>query len=125
MMNEADILRLEDARYAGVVAKDFAALDRLFHDDLVYRHSNGVADSKASYLEGIRDGVWDYRRVDREDQTVIVEDAVALVFNKLTIDIVVRGVPRLVHARVLSVWSREGQTWRLIGVQSGAIPSVA
>ncbi len=124
-MTEADILRLEDARYAGVVAKDFAALDRLFHDNLVYRHSNGVADSKASYLDGIRDGVWDYRRIDREDQTVIVEDAVALVFNRLTIDIVVRGVPRIVQARALSVWARGDETWRLIGVQAGAIPSVA
>ena len=59
-MTEADIMRLEDERYAAMLAKDVAALERLLHPDLVYMHSSGIADTKASYIAGVRDRVWDY-----------------------------------------------------------------
>jgi ketosteroid isomerase-like protein len=120
-MNE--IARLEDERYGAIIRKDIAALQRLFHDDLIYMHSSGVFDTRTSYIEGIRDGVLDYKRVTREDQTMRVRDGVAFVFNRLTIDIVIRQAPKLLNTRALAVWLREGGQWRLIAVQSGAIPN--
>lgn len=121
-MDVIDIVRLEDERYAAMVAKDVDALARLLHDDLVYMHSSGVADSKASYIAGIRDGVWDYRKIERGDQTVKTRAGIALVFNRLMIDIAVRGVAKLLNNRALGVWVRDGSSWRLIAVQSGPIP---
>jgi ketosteroid isomerase-like protein len=121
-MDVADILRLEDERYAAVLAKDVDALQRLLHTDLVYMHSNGVADSKSSYVDGVRDGLWDYKRVERADQAVKIHDGFALVFNRLVIDIVVKGVERHLNNRALAVWAPEGSSWRLIAMQSGPIP---
>ena len=69
-MTESDIARLEDERYAAMLGKDAAALERLLHTDLVYMHSSGVADSKTSYIAGVRDRVWDYHRIGRSDQSV-------------------------------------------------------
>ena len=120
-MDVIDIARLEDERYATMVAKDVDALARLLHDDLVYMHSSGVADTKASYIAGIRDGVWDYRKIERGDQTVRMHAGVALVFNRLMIDIAVRGVAKLLNNRALAVWVRDGSSWQLIAVQSGPI----
>jgi hypothetical protein len=46
--------------------KDVAALERILHDDLLYVHSSGgVADSKESYIAGLRDGLWDYSQISR------------------------------------------------------------
>src|ERR1044071_8462778 len=100
----AAIGRLEDQRYAAMLAKDVAKLERLLDDALVYMHSSGVADSKASYIAGLRDGVWDYGRIDRTEQSVKVVGDTALVFNRLAISIKVKGVPKELDNRALAVW---------------------
>jgi len=119
------IQRLEDERYAAMLAKDVEALDRLLHDDLVYMHSSGVADSKASYIDGVRDRVWDYSRIDRSDHTFKIRRELALVFNRLSISIAVRGVAKELDNRALAVWVPDGESWRVIAVQSGAVPPSA
>jgi len=119
------IQRLEDERYAAMLAKDVEALDRLLHDDLVYMHSSGVADSKASYIDGVRDRVWDYSRIDRSDHTFKIRRELALVFNRLSISIAVRGVAKELDNRALAVWVPDGESWRVIAVQSGAVPPPA
>jgi ketosteroid isomerase-like protein len=116
------IQQLEDKRYAAMLAKDVDALDRLLHDDLVYMHSSGVADTKASYIAGVRDRIWDYSRIDRSDHTFKMHDKVALVFNRLSISIEVRGVPKELDNRALTVWVPFGDSWRVIAVQSGVVP---
>jgi ketosteroid isomerase-like protein len=121
-MDVTDILRLEDERYAATLAKDVDALERLLHSDLVYMHSSGVADSKASYIDGIRERVWDYKSVERSDQTVKAHSSFALVFNRLVIDIAVKGVEKHLNNRALAVWTPEESSWRLIAMQSGPIP---
>ena len=63
-----EIAALEDARYTAMLKGDVATLERLLHPVLVYMHSSGVADSKASYISGLRDGVWNYQHIERTDQ---------------------------------------------------------
>jgi ketosteroid isomerase-like protein len=119
----AEIGRLEDMRYAAMLGKDADALQRLLHEKLVYMHSSGISDSKDSYITGLREGVWDYRRVERSEQTVLTEGSLALVFNRLSINIIVRGVAKELDNRALAVWVANEGAWKLIAVQSGAIPS--
>jgi ketosteroid isomerase-like protein len=116
----AEILRLEDERYAAMLAKDVTALERLLDEQLVYVHSSGVADTRESYLRGLRE-TWDYRRINRSDQTVRVSGDTALVFNRLEIGIEVDGVRKELDNRALAVWVRRGGAWRLIGLQSGVL----
>jgi len=118
----AEILRLEDERYAAMLAKDVKALERLLDGELVYMHSSGVADTKESYIRGLREHVWDYQRIGRTEQTIKVSGDTALVFNRLAISIKVRGVQKELDNRALAVWVRRGGAWRLVALQSGAIP---
>jgi hypothetical protein len=85
-------------------------------------HSSGVADTKASYTTGLASGVWDYRRIERTNQTIKVHAGLALVFNRLSISIVIRGVPKELDNRALAVWVADKAGWSLIALQSGAIP---
>lgn len=116
------IRRLEDERYAAMLGKDLATLDRLLDDGLVYMHSTGVADTKASYLGGLRSGLWDYQGVERDDVRTEVNGDVALVFAKLTIRLITDGTFKAFGTRALAVWHRRGGTWRLLAVHSGGLP---
>ena len=119
------IQQFEDARYAAMVNKDIETLDRLLDDKLIYMHSTGLADTKASYIDGLRTGVWDYQGVERAEQRIQVDGDIVLVFCKMSIWLITRGVFKAFDSRVLAVWVRKPDGWRLLAVQSGAIPNAS
>jgi ketosteroid isomerase-like protein len=117
-----EVRQLEDARYAAMLGKDIPVLERLLDDKLVYMHSTGVADTKSSYIEGLRTGVWDYRGIDRTELRYQTDGDIVLVFGKLAIRMITRGVHKAFESRALAVWVRKPDGWHLLAVQSGAIP---
>ncbi len=50
-MSEKEILDLEDKRFGAMIKGDFKALDAMVHEQLLYTHSSGNTDTKASWLE--------------------------------------------------------------------------
>ena len=56
MSSEKEILDLEDKRYAAMCGGDFAALERMLHDELLYTHSSGLTETKATWLASLRSG---------------------------------------------------------------------
>lgn len=117
------VQQLEDARYAAMLSKDIQTLDRLLDEKLIYMHSTGVADSKSSYIEGLSTGVWDYQGIDRTELRFQVDGNIVLVFGKLSIRMITRGVFKAFQSRALAVWVRKSDGWRLLAVQSGSIPN--
>lgn len=125
MSAEGDILQIEKRRAKAMVAADTATLDEIMHEELTYMHSTGGADTKASYIEGVGSGAFDYKKVDADDRTIKIHGDIAMVFYHMKADVVIRGNPRFLDNRVLSVYVREGGAWKLLAVQSGAIPEPA
>jgi hypothetical protein len=62
MSSDKEILALEDKRYAAMCGGDFAALEAIFHDELLYTHSSGLTDTKATWLASLRSGKTKYKR---------------------------------------------------------------
>ncbi len=122
-MDEEQICRLEEERYAAMLAGDAATLERLFDDALTYTHSNGAVDTKASYIAGLRDKVWQYKTISRENERVVIRGATALVFCRLKIDLDVRGTPRKVDSNSLAVWAKDAAEWRLVALHSAGVPA--
>ena len=120
-MDEQTVSAMEERRYAAMLAGDVATLERLLDDELTYTHSSGAVDTKASYLAGIRDKVWEYKSISRENERVVVRGNAALVFCRLRIDLLVRGAPRKVDSKSLAVWVQDGEQWRLLAVHSSAV----
>jgi len=66
MADSKETIRLlESRRYTAMCEADAKTLEELLADSLVYTHSYGGADSKASYLDGIRSKKWIYQAVER------------------------------------------------------------
>jgi uncharacterized protein DUF4440 len=121
VLSEADVRELEEQRYGAMLKADLATLERLLDDVLTYTHSSGVIDTKAGYLAGIRDKVWEYKTIGRENERVVVRGSCALVFCRLRIDLSVRGTPKKVESNALAVWIRDGQRCRLLAVHSSPV----
>jgi hypothetical protein len=101
------IAALEDERYTAMLSGDAGKLDRLPDDRLRHVHSSGHIDSKAIWMSNFG-GLWQYRSIERQDQTIVPLGDSALVFNTLHIDVQVADVLRKVDARALAVWNTSG-----------------
>lgn len=113
-----EIRALEDRRYAAMLAGDVGVLEQLLDPALRYTHSSGVVDSKQSYIDGVRQKRWEYRSIDRAEETIVLHGDAALVFNRFRASIKVSGTPKELDNRMLAVWSRAGGGWRLVAVHS-------
>ena len=120
-MTKDGILELEQRRFKAMCDGDADALGALLHDDLTYTHSSGAVDSKESYTRGVRDKLWDYRSIEAGDATVSLNGNAALVHCRLRIDVIARGVPRIVESVALAVWVDDGG-WTCIAVHSTPAP---
>ncbi|RXK49701.1 nuclear transport factor 2 family protein [Aquirufa rosea] len=72
MAQKADVSSLREAelnRFKIMVAQDGAGLDKVLHKDLVYIHSSGTQDSKASYIESIVSQKTIYAIIEPEEFT--------------------------------------------------------
>lgn len=122
MSIEQDILALEERRCAAMAANDVAALEKLFHDDLIYTHSSAVVDTRASYLDTLKNGHTRYHSVQRSDEKVRVCGDTALVTGRAIIDVTVKGEKKRLDTRFLDVWTKTPQGWKFIAWQSTKLP---
>ena len=122
MAGEKEILALEDKRYAAMVAKNETALADLFAEDLVYVHSTGAVDTKASYIAAIKSGKFNYAKCDRFEEKVRIYGDTALVTGRAVFEAVVEGTPKTLRLRYLNVWTKQGGTWKFTGWQSCPLP---
>ena len=118
----AEVLAADDARYAAMIALDFAALGRLLADDMLYTHSSAVTDTKAEYLAALRSGKYRYRGARREGATVRIHGDVAIVNGRSAIDVDVDGAPRSLRNAFTNVWIRTPAGWRMTAWQSTNLP---
>jgi ketosteroid isomerase-like protein len=112
----------EDARYAAQTTGDFAAMDRLFGDDLVYIHSSAVVDDKASYIESMRSGNVKYRVMRRSDVKVRTYGCVAIITGNADFDVTVKGQDMSVQLRFHSIWAKRPAGAQFISWQATRVP---
>jgi ketosteroid isomerase-like protein len=125
MSSEQEILGLEDRRYAAMTSGDFTTLESLVHEDLVYGHSSGKMDTRASWLESMRSGATLYRSARCAGQKVRLYGDTALVTGRVDFEVEVAGHARTLRLNVLAVWIRTPQGWKFAGWQSTSVPALA
>lgn len=112
----------EDARYAAQTGSDFAALEKLIADDLVYIHSSALLDGKASYIESQRSGAVKYRSMRRSNVKVRTYDCIAIITGTGNFDVTVKGQDRSVELLFHSVWVKRGDSVQFVSWEATAVP---
>ena len=92
MMHE--ISAAEQALYRAMIARDFEALDAILADDVVYVHSTAVAETKAGYLAGVRNGLYEYDSIESDEVAVALHGDVAVQTGKSKMSVGARGQPK-------------------------------
>ena len=112
------LAQLEVRRRQAMIDGDMAFLENLYTDDLTYSHSDGQSDSKSSYLQGMRAGIWNYRGFESRQEQIRRVGECAVVTGLIDMDVIIRGEPMLLNSRYISVW-REAETgWQMMAWQS-------
>ncbi|GAB3955354.1 hypothetical protein GCM10028805_42740 [Spirosoma harenae] len=117
------VAETEKKRFAAQVSKDYAYLDKVLGNDLVYTHSNGNSDSKESYIQSIRDGKSKYDAIDVEDQKVRVYGNTAIINGICMVKAMNNGETINTHLKYTSVYVRKGPQWQMVTWQSFKMPN--
>ena len=113
-----DIEQLERQRCKALVARDYAALERLFADSLLYTHSTGRYDTKSSYIEQLR-SAQRYTSMRREDVRMRTHGEAVFCTGRVVADI--DDGSKWV-ARYSNVWVRTGEGWQMGLWQATTLP---
>jgi uncharacterized protein (TIGR02246 family) len=118
-----DIQTLEQERFTAYVTSDVAALERIFADDLVYIHSNGVSDPKSAVLQSFASGDLKISRFDAEDIQVRQIGDVMVATGLVHADLVNKGNAAKFDLRYSAIYVSQGGQWRLVHIQNARVPT--
>ena len=121
-MSAEEAWSAEQARYAAQTGGDFAALERMIGDDLVYIHSSSNVDTKASFIESQRSGTVKYRNMKPLDIKVRTYGGIGIVSGRLDVDVTVRGQDSLLQLLFHSVWAKRSAGPQFVSWQATRLP---
>jgi ketosteroid isomerase-like protein len=118
-MTEDDaVLAADDRRLKAMIAADVDALDRLFADELIVVHGNGVREDKSAHLESYRSGRLRYRTIERSETQIAVTGNVAVVCALLNVEVTIGGENKSSPVRYMGVWIKGADGWRMLAIDN-------
>ena len=121
-ITETEVLQAEDARYKAQTSNDFAAMQRLFGDDLVYVHSTAVMDTKASFIESMRSGTVQYRSMKRTDAKARTYGSMAIISGRARFEVTVKGEDKTIELLFHSIWAKRAGAVQFVSWQATMLP---
>ena len=101
-----------------MVNGDKATLEKLTEEKLSYGHSSGHIDDKKVFVEKLTNGSSDFVTIDLSEQTISISDKVAVVRHTLHAKTNDGGKPGEVHLKVLLIWQKGKDGWKLLARQA-------
>jgi uncharacterized protein DUF4440 len=118
-----EAMKAETARYAAQTANDFAAMEKLFGNDLTYNHSSAATDDKAKYIEGMRSGRTKYRTMTpNSDVKARTYGCLAIITGTAVYEVTSGGQDRTVPLRFTAIWAKRPSGLEFVSWQSTGIP---
>jgi hypothetical protein len=109
----------DDERLGAMKAGDAARLDAIFSDELRYGHSNGVVDSKSTFITALSSGKSVYENFEYKDRTILpAAPGIAIMSGRVLVRIR-NGEQKVgMDLNYLSVWREENGKWKFLAWQS-------
>jgi ketosteroid isomerase-like protein len=121
--NGQTIIDLDKKRMQAMAEKDFATLNAVLADDLIYTHSSARLDSKQSLLGTMQSGATVYTSVEpSEVKAQDLGDAVVLT-GVAQIKVVSNGKPNAFGVRFTDIYAKRNGRWQMVTWQSTRLPA--
>lgn len=118
-----EVEKLEAQRFDAMLKGDTAALGALLADDLVYTHSSGKVDTKASLIDDIKTGQMKYRSIRPEGPTMRLYGDTAVATGLAAVEVNNHGQELNLKLRYTDVWVNRGGKWQMVAWQSTRLPT--
>lgn len=102
-------------------SNDFATLEKILGEELIYTHSTGVTDSKRVFIDNLKNNVRKYTSLDYESSEVKVIGNTALLTAKGRLKVTTNGQPTDSKISFLHVYLKRNGAWQLVGHQSARL----
>ena len=119
---EDEVRKAESAWVTAITKNDLSGLEKILANSLVYTHSTGVVDTKASYIDSLRGGNQRYESVTHDDMKLQMFGNTGVLTAKVRMTGKTKGVPFDNQLRVVHVWVKQQGAWQLVAHQTTRLP---
>ena len=110
---EQELIQLSKDKWQWMADKNVDKLTTFFHDNSKFVHMSGTW-KKDEELEIIKTGsIW-YKQADVHDVAVEIFDNTAVVWNRITLNAVVRGNDAKTEFTVTEVYKKQADGWKML-----------
>ena len=120
--NAQKIIDLDRKRMTAMAEKDYAALNELLADDLVYTHSSARIDTKQSLIGNMQSGATVYNAVEPSDVKAQDLGSAVVLTGVARIRVTSGGKPNAFGVRFTDVYANKGGKWQMVTWQSTRLP---
>ena len=117
---EATVLQLSKDKWQLMADKNIEKLEPLFDTKSKFVHMSGTW-KKEEELEIIKTGsIW-YKKATIHDSATEITGKTAIVWNRITLESVVRGNDAKVEFTVTEVYQKKGKAWKLLALTFSSV----
>lgn len=117
---EKEVLQLSMDKWQWMADKDIEKLIPLFHPQAKFVHMSGTWTTPRE-LEIIETGsIW-YKKATVHDSAVEIVGKTAIVWNRITLESVVRGNDAKVEFTVTEVYQKKGKNWQMLAMTFSSV----
>ncbi|MFC5411118.1 nuclear transport factor 2 family protein [Larkinella bovis] len=121
--DEKAVLAVEKQRFDAQVTRDYAVLEKVLGDDLIYTHSNGNQDTKQSYIQSLKDGKQSYEAIGIQEQKINLYGNTAVISGICLVKATNNGQSINSKLRYTDVYVKKGKQWQMVAWQSLKLPN--
>ncbi len=118
---EDEILAAEKGWAKAVIALDFASLEKIYHDGLIYAHSSGIIETKGEYMAKLRTGKQKYTAIEHHKTTIRTQDDAAVAHSIATMKGTNPAGPFDNKLMMIHTWFKGSGGWQLAAHQTTQI----
>ncbi|MDH4462037.1 MAG: nuclear transport factor 2 family protein [Flectobacillus sp.] len=118
--DEKTVLQLSKDKWQWMADKDVDKLAELFDDKAKFVHMSGTW-KKDEELEIIKTGsIW-YKKATIHDSAIELSGKTAIVWNRITLESIVRGSDAKVEFTVTEVYQKQGKHWKMLALTFSSV----
>lgn len=123
--DEAAVAKAVEGLRQATLSQQRGQLEELCHPQLTYGHSDARVETKAQFIEGVMTRKATLKVLNLTDHVIAVVGANAIARHSWTSESELDGKATTTKIKVMQVWLKDGNAWKLLARQAARPPQPA